>query len=100
MAHFAQLDENNIVTQVIVVRNEELHTYKNSSLDENNNVIVNSIESESEGIIFCKGLFGEDTKWVQTSYNNNYRGKFAALGDTFDEETQTFISPDIEQSEE
>jgi len=58
MAHFAQLDDNNIVTQVIVVANDEL--------------LLDGVESEVKGILFCKSLFGEDTKWKQTSYNGNY----------------------------
>lgn len=64
MAHFARL-ENNIVTQVIVVNNEE-------------------VPDEATGIAFCKSLFGEDTEWKQTSYNNNFRGTFAGVGMTYD----------------
>jgi len=55
MAHFAQLDDNNKVLKVIVVNNNEL--------------LNNGIESEQKGIDFCKSLFGQDTKWKQTSYN-------------------------------
>ena len=54
MAHFAQLDENNIVLQIIVVNNNEL-------LNEN------GVESKQKGIDFCTSLFGG--VWVQTSYN-------------------------------
>ena len=54
MAHFAQLDENNIVLQVNVISNGDI-------LDENGN------ESEEMGIQLCKDLVGQDTKWVQTS---------------------------------
>ena len=66
MAHFAQLDDNNIVTQVIVVANNEL--------------LLDGVESEVKGILFCKSLFGEDTKWVQTSYNGNFRKNYAGIG--------------------
>ena len=52
MAHFAQLDDNNIVTQVIVVGNGEL-------LDEN------GVEQEIKGIAFCQSLLGGN--WKQTS---------------------------------
>lgn len=79
MAHFAQLDENNIVTGVLVVNNEKL-------IDESGN------ESEQKGIDFLKGLFGQDTKWVQTSYNGNFRGKYAGIGDWYDEENDKFVS--------
>jgi len=71
MAHFAKL-ENNIVTQVIIVNNKE-------------------VPDEATGIAFCKSLYGEDTEWIQTSYNANFRGKFAGIGDTWD--GTNFVSP-------
>ena len=71
MAHFAQLDENNVVTQVIVVANDEL--------------LLDGVESEAKGVIFCKSLFGEDTKWVQTSYNATIRKNYAGIGYHYDE---------------
>lgn len=83
MAHFAQLDENNIVLQVIVVNNNEL-------LDENNN------ESEQKGIDFCVSLFGGD--WVQTSYNGSIRKNFAGVGFTYDAERNAFIPPKVFES--
>lgn len=81
MAHFAKLDENNIVTQVIVVDNE-------NCLDQD------GIESETVGIAYCQSLFGVDTSWVQTSYNSNIRGKYAGIGDTYDITSDTFVSPE------
>jgi len=80
MAHFAQLDENNIVTQVIVVNNEVI-------LDENNQ------EQESIGIEFCKSLFGTDTNWKQTSYNGSFRGNYAGIGYTYDNALDAFYTP-------
>lgn len=80
MAHFAKLDENNIVTQVIVVSNQDI-------LDENGN------ENELIGIKFCQSLFNDDGKWKQTSYNNKFRGKFAIPGYTYDETLDRFIPP-------
>ena len=65
MAHFAELDENNVVLKVIVVHNNEL-------LDDEGQ------ENEAKGIEFCNSLFGH-TNWVQTSYNNNMRKQFAEL---------------------
>ena len=56
MAHFAELDSNNVVTRVIVVANQDV-------LDSNGN------EDETVGIEYLKGLFGESTNWKQTSYN-------------------------------
>jgi hypothetical protein len=80
MAHFAQLDENNIVQNVIVVSN-------NDCLDADGN------ESESLGIEFCKKLLGTNTKWVQTSYNGNFRKNYAGIGYTYDSARDTFIPP-------
>ena len=78
MAHFAQIDENNIVQQVIVVHNNEL-------LDEN------GYEKESKGIKFCESLLGGF--WVQTSYNASFRKNYAGIGYTFDRARQAFIPP-------
>jgi len=85
MAHFAELDENNIVTNVIVVHNNEL-------LDEN------GIESEQKGIDFCVSHFGG--RWIQTSYNATFRGTYAAIGHTYDETSDLFIGPILESSGE
>ena len=76
MAHFAQLDDNNIVTQVIVVNNNEL-------LDENGQ------ESEAKGIAFCQSLFGGN--WKQTSYNATIRKHYAGIGSTYDSARDAFI---------
>lgn len=78
MAHFAQLDDNNIVTQVIVVNNNEL-------LDENGQ------ESEAKGIAFCQLLFGGN--WKQTSYNASFRKNYAGIGFTYDSARDAFIQP-------
>ena len=80
MAHFAQLNENNVVVNVIVVSNED-------TSDEN------GIEIEEIGITFCKNLLGENTIWKQTSYNNNFRCRYAGIGFTYDEQLDAFIPP-------
>lgn len=81
MAHFAQLDENNIVINVIVVHNNEL-------IDDNGN------ESEAKGIDFCVAHFGG--RWVQTSYNATFRGVYAGIGYTYDETLDEFVAPIVE----
>ena len=78
MAHFAEIDENNIVLRVIVVNN-------NDCLDADGN------ESESVGIAFCKGLLGGE--WLQTSYNATFRKNYAGIGSRYDETLDAFISP-------
>lgn len=70
MAHFAQLDDNNVVTQVIVVSNDDTSD-------------SNGTETESIGVAFCQKLLGADTNWKQTSYNGNMRGNYAGIGYTY-----------------
>ena len=78
MAHFAELDENNVVLQVIVVHNNEL--------------IVEGQELEYKGIDFCESLFGH-RNWVQTSYNGNMRHNFAGQGYIYDKVNDAFYAP-------
>lgn len=78
MAHFAELDQDNIVLRVIVVDNENL-------LDEGGQ------ESEQVGVEYCERLLGG--RWVQTSYNARIRKSYAGAGFTYDEDRDAFISP-------
>jgi len=78
MAHFAKVNESNIVEQVIVVNNIEL-------LD------ADGVEQESLGAAFCENLFGGT--WKQTSYNGNMRKNFAGIGYIYDSERDAFIPP-------
>ena len=80
MAHFAELNGQSIVQRVVVVNNNVL-------LDENGN------EQESLGIEFLKSLYGNTTLWVQTSYNNNFRKRFASIGYTYNRVYDAFIKP-------
>ena len=70
MAHFAQIDSNNLVTQVIVVSNDDTSD-------------SNGVEVESIGVAFCQKLLGAETNWKQTSYNSNMRGNYAGIGYTY-----------------
>jgi hypothetical protein len=88
MAYFAKLNSSNIVTEVITVANSEL-------------INENGIESETKGIEFLKSLYGQDTKWIQTSYNTRFgthikngiplRKNFAGVGYIYDENRDAFI---------
>jgi len=78
MAHFAKLDENNIVTEVIVVGNKDTSD-------------ANGVEKEYIGAAFCERLFGGT--WKQTSYNANFRKHYAGNGYTFDATRNAFIPP-------
>lgn len=79
MAHFVKLDENNIVSEVLVVNNSVL-------------LKTDGTESEHKGKVFLNGLFGSAT-WVQTSYNGNFRKQYAGIGYTYDETNDVFIVP-------
>jgi len=79
MAHFCKLDENNVVTQVIVVDNKDItdpHTGQ---------------EDEILGIAFCKKLLGGN--WVQTSYNGNIRKRYAGINYTYNKAIDAFVAP-------
>jgi hypothetical protein len=65
MSHFAKIDNNNIVTQVIVAEQD----------------FINS------------GLVGDAFLWVQTSYNDSFRGSYATVGSTYNTVTHTFTPP-------
>lgn len=77
MAHFAELNNNNVVLRVTVVANEVL-------LDENN------VEQESLGLTHLEHLGG---RWVQTSYNATFRKNYAGIGFTYDANRDAFIAP-------
>jgi hypothetical protein len=84
MAHFAWLDNNNRVYQVSVVDNHNL-------LDADGN------ESEAVGIAYLTSVHGSGKKWKQTSYNANFRDKYAGIGDTYDAVNDVFVAPVIEE---
>lgn len=81
MAHFARLDENNIVIDIQVINNQDI-------LDESMN------ESESIGIALCEKIFNGGT-WVQTSYNDNFRKNYAGIGFYYDPIRDAFIPPQV-----
>ena len=85
MAHFAKLDENNIVLEVNVINNVCL-------LDSNN------VESEAIGITFLTDWSGGYTNWKQTSYNSTFRKNYAGIGYTYDATRDAFIPPQPYQS--
>lgn len=81
MAHFAELDENNIVIRVLVVSNDDI-TDKNG------------VEQESLGVAFLQNIFGSTTAWKQTSYNNNFRGRYAGTAMIYDPVEDMFVAPE------
>jgi hypothetical protein len=71
MAHFAQIDENNIVTQVLVVPDN----------------------AEDRGADYLANDLGLGGNWVQTSYNNRIRKNYAGIGFTYDPVNDWFVAP-------
>jgi len=78
MAHFAEIDESNIVLRVIVV----------SDADTQND---QGVEAEEIGAAFCARTFGG--RWIKTSYNGRIRKNFAGIGYFYDEARDAFIPP-------
>jgi hypothetical protein len=80
MAHFAQLNENWVVQQVIAV---------------DDSILLNQqgLECDWLGEQFCQSLYGPYTKWIQTSYNGSKYKNFAGIGYTFDPYRNAFIPP-------
>ena len=78
MAHFAELDANNVVLRVIVVDNK-------------NTATAEGVEEEWIGQAFCTRLLGGN--WKQTSYNGSFRKNYAGIGFTYDPVLDAFISP-------
>jgi hypothetical protein len=76
MAHFAEIDNDNKVVRVLVVDNSQEH----------------------RGQEFLANDLGLGGTWIQTSYNANIRGKFAGIGDTYDEVNDVFVAPVTEES--
>jgi len=80
MAYFAKLNENNVVTEVLAVHNNEL-------IDEN------GIEREEKGIAFLIQLYGGHPYWKQTSYNASFRKNYAGYNYTYDSQRDAFVPP-------
>lgn len=78
MAHFAELDGNNIVTRVIVVANSDTAD-------------ANGVEKEHIGAAFCEKLLGGT--WKQTSYNGTFRKHYAGVGFTYRADIDAYVPP-------
>jgi hypothetical protein len=79
MAHFAKLNENNIVVEVHCVNNNEL--------------LIDGVESEEQGIAFLTTWSNGYTNWKQTSYNGSFRANYAGVGYTYDPTHDVFYAP-------
>jgi len=79
MAYFAELDDSNTVLRVISISNDEAPDPAPA-------------HSEPLGQAFIASL-GLPGRWVQTSYNGTFRGRYAGIGYTYDELRDMFIAP-------
>ena len=77
MAHFAKLDENNVVLEVNVVNND----------------VLDPANEEASGVAFLTDWSGGYSNWKQTSYNNTFRKNYAGIGFTYDATRDAFIAP-------
>lgn len=80
MAHFAQIDKNNIVIEVVVVSDVDTCNHE-------------GYEVEEIGQQFLKNMYGQETKWIKTSYNGNIRKNYAGIGFSYDSTRDAFIPP-------
>lgn len=78
MAHFAELDNNDVVLRVVVVSNADTST-------------PDGVEVETIGVAFCQRLFGGN--WKKTSYNGNFRKRYAGIGYTYNSQLDAFVPP-------
>ena len=78
MAHFCKLDENNIVTQVVVVDNKDTAD-------------ASGVEKEHIGAAHLEKILGGT--WKQTSYNGKIRKNYAGVGYTYREDIDAFMPP-------
>jgi len=81
MAHFAELDENNIVIRVVVACNQDIANNGGEQSEQAAEHFKTILPFSSNGV-----------KWVQTSYNSNFRGHFTGTGETFNKELNLFIA--------
>jgi hypothetical protein len=78
MAHFARIDENGVVQQVVVVDNKDTSD-------------ASGVEKEHIGAAHLEKILGGT--WKQTSYNGNMRKNYAGIGYTYDAQRDAFIPP-------
>lgn len=78
MSHWAEIDENNVVVRVLVGDNNDPNG------DEGYQWLIDNLGG----------------RWIQTSYNGNFRGCYAGIGFIYDEEQDIFLTPIVESSNE
>ena len=79
MAHFARIDDNNVVREVIVISDDVAPDP--------------APDNEAQGQAFIADVLGLAGTWKQTSYNGNFRGTYAGIGYTYDSDLDEFVPP-------
>ena len=79
MAHYAKINDDNVVERVEVL--DAFYEWRDTGELEANRAVAT-----------LKKFFGDNTTWKKTSYNNNIRGKFAGVGDVYDPSLDKFIA--------
>jgi hypothetical protein len=78
MAHFAELNDQNVVLRVIVISDNDCDN-------------LSFPESEIVGAAFCRALLGG--RWKQTSFNGRFRRRYAGIGFQYNVDADVFIAP-------
>jgi hypothetical protein len=84
MAHFAELDKNNIVTQVIVISNDVC-----------GEPTLNFPDTEAAGRAFIANTLKLGGTWKQCSYNATFRLAYPGIGWTYDAINDVFVAPEM-----
>ena len=79
MAHFARIGDDEIVREVIVISDD--------------NCPDPAPDNEQQGQAFIADVLGLAGEWKQTSYNGNFRGRYAGVGYTYDPDLDEFVAP-------
>jgi hypothetical protein len=89
VAYFAELDNTNTVLRVISISND---VCGEPTLD--------FPDTEAAGRAFIANTLKLEGVWKQTSYNANFRGKYAGIGDIYDADLDEFVTPAVESAPE
>jgi hypothetical protein len=89
MAYFAELDNTNTVLRVISISNDVC-----------GEPTLGFPDTEAAGRAFIANTLKLDGVWKQTSYNANFRGKYAGIGDFYDADLDEFVTPAVESAPE
>ena len=82
MGYFAKINASHIVERIVSINNDVL-----------GEPTLTFPDTEGAGRAFIANTLKLDGDWLQTSYNNNFRGQYAGQGMTYDPTLDEFVSP-------